>query len=271
MEQKQPSLIVLQVLNVVAFVVVVIMNVLSNSLPINGRTPQEISDALPSYFTPAGYTFSIWGVIYLALAGFVVYQALPRQRERLLIQRIGWLFVLSGVANVGWILAWHYGYYTWSVGFMLLLLLTLMTLYLRLRIGRVDPALNVSERLFVQLPFSLYLGWITVATIANIASVLGHLGWDGFGIAGPVWSAIMMGVAVIVVGLLLWNRRNLSYAAVIVWALFGIRGAYPGETAIATTAVVAAVLVAIIAVVGYVNTARREPKDSTTPAAAAGD
>jgi tryptophan-rich sensory protein len=118
METKQRSLIALQFLNVVAFVAVIVMNALSNALPLNGRTAGEISDMLPSYFTPAGYTFSIWGVIYLALLGFIVYQALPRQRERRLLQRIGFLFVLSSVANIAWLFAWHYGFYLLSILFM---------------------------------------------------------------------------------------------------------------------------------------------------------
>ncbi|MDT8306402.1 MAG: TspO/MBR family protein [Anaerolineae bacterium] len=263
MEQKQRTLTVLQIMNVVAFVVVVVMNFLSNWLPLNGRTAGEISDALPSYFTPAGYTFSIWGVIYLGLLGFIVYQALPRQRERRVVPRVGWLFVLSSAANIAWLLAWHYGYYLLSVVFMVTLLLTLIAIYVRLKIGRPDPRLTVAERLLVHLPFSLYLGWITVATIANIASVVAHLGWDGFGIAGPVWSAIMMAVAVVVAGLLLWNRRNLAYAAVLVWALFGIRAAYPDEAIITTTAVVAAILVAALAIIGYWRTVRRQPKSDT--------
>jgi translocator protein len=262
MEKQQRPFIVLQLLNVIAFVAVIVMNVLSNTLPLNGRTAGEISDALPSYFTPAGYTFSIWGAIYLALLGFTIYQALPGQRypERQLLRRVGYLFVLSSVANISWLFAWHYGYYLLSIVFMVALLLTLIAIYLRLRTGRPDPSLTLGDRLFGQLPFSLYLGWITVATIANVASVAAHLGWDGFGIPGPAWSAIMMSVAVIVAGLLLWNRRNLAYAAVLVWALFGIRAAYPGEPLIATVALVAAALVAILAIVGYLRTRRTAPE-----------
>jgi translocator protein len=261
MEKQHRSLIVLQFFNVAAYVAVIIMNTLSNVLPLNGRTAGEISDLLPSYFTPAGYTFSIWGAIYLALLGFTIYQALPRQRhpERQLLRRVGYLFVLSSVANIGWLFAWHHGFYVISVVLMLALLVILIAIYLRLRVGRPDPSLTLADHLFGQLPFSLYLGWITVATIANVASVAAHLGWDGFGIAGPVWSAGMMGVAVIVAGLLLWNRRNLAYAAVLVWALFGIRAAYPDEPLIATVAPAAAALVAILAVVGYLRTRSAAP------------
>jgi len=268
METKQRPLKTLQLANVIAFVVTVTFNVLSTALPLNGRTPEEISDALPSYFTPAGYTFSIWGIIYLALLGFTIYQALPAQREQPLVRRIGWLFVLSSVANVGWLLSWHYGFYAASVVFMVGLLLTLVAVYVRLRISYPAADLTLPQRLFTHLPFSLYLGWITVATIANIASVAGHYGWDGLGIAGQVWSAIMMGVAVVVAGLLLLNRRNLAYGAVLVWAFFGIRAAYPDEPIITTAAVLAAALVAALAVLGYVRTRSAAVKASGRLAAA---
>ena len=248
--------------NIASFIAVVIVNFLSNTLPLNGRTAGEISDALPSYFTPTGYTFSIWGVIYLTLLGFAVYQALPAQRQRPFMTRIGWLFAASSAANIAWLFAWHYGYYALSPLIMVSLLLTLIAIYLRLRIGHPDPALSAADRLFLHLPFSLYLGWITVATIANVASVAAYLGWDGLGISGPVWSAAMMLAAVLVAGLLLYRRRNLAYAAVLVWAFLGIRAAYPTIDVIATTALVATVLVAALALVGY---ARTQPQAASSP------
>jgi hypothetical protein len=244
----------LQIANIVAFVAVIVMNTLSNTLPLNGRTAGEISDALPSYFTPAGYTFSIWGLIYLALLGFTVYQALPMGQNKPFLRQIGWLFAVSSVANIVWLFAWHYGWLLLSPFIMLILLVTLILIYMRLGIGRTDTTLTWAERLLVQFPFAIYLGWITVATIANIASVLAKLGWSGFGIAGPTWSAIMILVAVVVAGSVLLNRRNLAYAGVLVWALFGIRAAYPAVPVIATTAVIAALLIIALAILGYVRT-----------------
>lgn len=246
----------LVIVNGVAYVVVLFVNFLSNALPLNGRTAGEISDALPSYFTPAGYTFSIWGLIYTALLGFVVYQALPAQRDRRFVGQVGWLFAASSVFNVAWLFAWHYGVYALSILFMAALLLTLIAIYLRLDIGRRHPELSIADKALVHFPFSLYLGWITVATIANVASVAAYWGWNGFGIAGETWSAIMMLVAAVVAGLLLFNRRNLAYAGVLIWALFGIRAAYPDVSLIANTAVAAAVLIALFALAGYVRTRR---------------
>lgn len=246
----------LRIVNIIAYVVVLVVNFLSTTLPLNGRTAADISDALPSYFTPAGYTFAIWGLIYLALLGFVAYQALPSRPGRPLVRPVGWLFAASSIANVAWLFAWHYGYYALSIVFMIALLLTLIAIYLRLNIGHSHPALTNADRLLAHLPFSLYLGWITVATIANIASVLAYWGWNGFGIAGPTWSAIMMLVAVVIAALLLFNRRNLAYAAVLIWALFGIRAAFLDVALIANTAVVSAILIAALASIGYLRRQR---------------
>ncbi len=246
----------LPILNIVAYLAMVLVNILSNVLPLNGRTAGEISDALPSYFTPAGYTFSIWGLIYLALLGFTVYQALPAQRDALFQRQIGPLFVLSSLANIGWLFAWHYGFYVLSVLAMLTLLLTLVAIYLRLDIGRYDASLGWQRKLLVRVPFSLYLGWITVATIANISSVANYLGWNGFDISGPTWSAIMMFAAVVIAGLLLLRRSDLAYAAVLVWALFGIRAAYTEINLIATSALVAAAAITLMALFSWFRSTR---------------
>ncbi|MCB8944503.1 MAG: tryptophan-rich sensory protein [Ardenticatenaceae bacterium] len=263
MNTLKEKISLIQVANILAFAVAIIVNVLSNVLPLNGRTAEQVSDALPSYFTPAGYTFAIWGLIYTALLGYVIFQALPAQRERPFQAQIGWLFVVSSIANAAWLFAWHYGTYLLSVLIIVTLLVALIAVYLRLDIGRSNPQLTTSERIFVHFPFSLYLGWITVATIANVSSVLAHFGFSGLGMAGPVWSAIMMAVAVVVAGVLLFNRRNLAYAGVLIWALFGIRAAYPEMGVIANTAVIAAILIAVLALIGYWRTRQPEPVAQT--------
>lgn len=255
-----------QIVNIVAFVLVLTINILSNAIPFNGVTAGEVSDALPSYFTPAGYTFSIWSLIYLALLGFTIYQALPSQRERPFLRQIGWLFALSSVFNSTWLLAWHYGFYPLSVLLMLGILATLAAIYYRLRIGRPNEAMRWQDKLFYHFPFSIYLGWITVATIANISSVLNFYGWGGFGIAEPMWSAIMMLVAAVLVGILLFNRRDFGYAGVLVWALFGIRAAYVDVPLVANTAVFTAVAIALLAVAGFLNTRREQQKGSNQQA-----
>ncbi|MDX1417885.1 MAG: hypothetical protein R3293_27035 [Candidatus Promineifilaceae bacterium] len=256
MNKKLAHPILLQFINIASLVLVLVINIASTALPLNGKLPEEISDALPSLFTPAGYTFSVWGLVYTALIAFAIFQARPSERGRQFLGRIGWLFALSSVLNSAWLLAWHYELFVLSVLLMVGLLLTLIAVYLRLNIGRVDPALRWQDKLFYQAPFSLYLGWITVATIANIASVVNYLGWNGFGIPEPLWAMIMIGAAVVVAGLLLFNRRNLAYAGVLVWALFGIRASAEanGEPLLAGVAVGAAIVVALLAEAGYRRT-----------------
>ncbi len=254
MKSQNKSLITVQILNIVAFTAVFITNSLAGAVGLNGLTTGAVSDLQPSTFTPAGYTFSIWGLIYSALLGFIVYQALPASRKRPFLPKIGLFFVASSIANIAWLFAWHYGYFTWSVLFMVSLLISLVSIYVRLGIGNHQPQLPLATRLLVHFPFSLYLGWITVATIANVASVLNYLGWNGLGIAETTWTVIMISVAVVVAGLLLLNRRNLPYAGVLVWALFGIRTAQIDVPLIANTTIIAAVLITALALLGYWRT-----------------
>lgn len=258
MNTKIRNLRFLTVLNIIAYVAVLFVNFLSNTLPLNGRTAGEISDALPSFFTPAGYTFSIWGLIYLALLGFTIFQALPSRRQAPFQRRIGPLFVVSSVFNIAWLFAWHYGVYLLSILFMAGLLVTLIAIYLRLEIGRPRAASGIWQKLFVHLPFSLYLGWITVATIANIATVAGgYYGWDGFGLGGQQWAAIMMFVAVVVAGLLLLRRSDPAYAGVLVWALFGIRAAQGDVPLVANSALIAAALIVLLVLLSWLRMVRR--------------
>ncbi|MEM6964516.1 MAG: hypothetical protein AAF573_07115 [Bacteroidota bacterium] len=214
----------LQILNIVAFVAMVYVNYLSNALPINGRTPGQISDSLPNEFVPAGLTFSIWGVIYLLLLGFVIYQAKDLFRSKAnndsWFWQVGIFFILTCAANIGWIFVWHYGYYLISVGVMITFLVLLIIIYQRLNIGKVTVSSSV--RWLVHHPFSVYLGWITVATIANVTAYLVSIGWDGFGILEVYWAIIMIIVAAYIGQRVLSSRGDIGYGLVLIWAFFGI-------------------------------------------------
>ena len=210
----------LQVANAVGFVATAVVNILANALPLNGKTTAELSDAYPNLITPAGYVFSIWGIIYALLMAFVVYQLLPGRRGEPFVGRIGYLFLFSCVANISWIFLWHYEQVLLSVPVMFALLGSLILIYVRLDIGRSDVGRR--ERLLVHLPFSVYLGWITVAPIANVAAAIISMGWDGFGIGEPAWATLMIAVAVILTILVIYTRGDLAYSLVIVWALGGI-------------------------------------------------
>ena len=214
----------LGILNLLAFLLTLTVNAMAVILPLNGKTTQELSDAYPNLFVPAGLTFSIWGVIYLLLGIFCIYGLLPSIRRNALrgefINRIGWLFIISCILNSSWILAWHYEMVTLSVIIMLALLFTLIGIYLRLGVGKAGAP--TGERYLVHVPFSVYLGWISVATIANITALLVSWHWNGFGISEQIWAAIMILVAVILAILMLAQRRDIFYALVVDWAVLGI-------------------------------------------------
>jgi predicted membrane channel-forming protein YqfA (hemolysin III family) len=244
-----------QITVLLSLIVTVIINSLANILPLNGMTTGEISDSFDVFFVPAGYVFSIWGLIYLALFAYAIYQLLPAQRENPRLQRTGWLFVLSCVANSTWIFCWHYGYFALSVVVMLILLLSLVGIYLRLGIGKT--AVPNPEKYLVHLPFSIYLGWITVATIANITILLDDLGWRGGGIAPEMWTVIMLAAGVIIALLVSLRRRDVAYLLVLVWAFAGIGVKQAGTPLVANAAWVAAVLVLALVIINTVQLFRQ--------------
>jgi len=250
-----------QAVNVLATLVTIAINGLANALPINGQTTGEISDRFRVYFVPAGYVFSIWGLIYLALMAFAVYQALPGQRENPRLRRIGYLFALSCVANSAWILLWHYEFFELTLVVMSGLLLLLIAIYLRLGIGRVR--VSAAEKWLVHIPFSIYLGWITVATIANVTSVLYYLNWDGWGIRPEIWAVIMLVVGAGIASAVSISRGDVAYVLVIVWAFAGITVKHADTPLVAITAGLMALIVALTLLVGVPRNKQR-PQDLTT-------
>lgn len=233
----------LQWANIVAFLITVLVNALANTSVLNGKTTGEISDLYPTLVTPAGYVFAIWGLIYILLLVFVVFQALPSQRGNAFQKEVGVLFVLSSVFNVVWLFLWQYGYITLSVLPMFALLATLIATYLRLNIGKSKVSLK--EKLSVHLPFSVYLGWITVASIANVAAALVSINWDGLGLSDATWAILVIAVALIITLLVIFTRKDIAYGLVLVWALVGISVKQSGSQSIVTTADISAVVIVI--------------------------
>lgn len=235
---------VLRWLNIVVFICMVIVNGLAGSTDIiGGVRTAEISDSNPTLVTPAGYVFSIWGIIYILLAVFVIYQALPGQKGKEFHARISWLFVLSSIFNMIWLFLWQYELLAASLILMIFLLLSLIAIYLRLDIGR--SAAPMKERLAVHLPFSVYLGWITIATIANVSVLLVSLGWDGFGISETAWASLIIVVALVLTLAVVATRKDVAYGLVVVWALVGIAAKQSAYQDVVTIAIVCAVIVLI--------------------------
>ncbi len=239
---------ILAITNVFAFLATLTINALANTLPINGLQTGELSDRYPNLFVPVGLTFAIWGLIYILLALFAVYQlylVFKKQSEDE-VRTVGIFFILSSAANIGWIFAWHHLQVLLSLLLMLVLLGSLIMLYLRLK-----PLRSSSGRLqltALHVPFSIYLGWITVATIANITAVLVDTGWNGFGISEQAWTAIVIGAAIIITLIMLLREGDVFYSAVVVWAFIGIiikRSAAEQSPAVITTAAVGIGLIII--------------------------
>jgi len=215
------KLLVQLILNTLMYTVTVGINALAGaSTLLNGRTTGQVSDLYPTPITPEGFTFSIWGLIYILLGAFVVYQTLPRNRDKPFQEKISYLFILSCILNISWIFLWQYGFFAYSVILIFALLASLIAIYLRLNIGK--SAVSPEERICVRLPFSVYTAWITVASLADVAVAVKAAGWSGFGIDSSIWAALVIGLVLIVTLVVIATRRDVAYSLVIVWALFGI-------------------------------------------------
>lgn len=216
--------VTLQIGNLIGVIVTVIVNVLATIGLINGITTAAVSDSYPNLFVPAGLTFSIWSIIYILLFVFAIYQAkdlFKKEKEDFpFLDQINYLFIIASAANIMWIFVWQYEIIIASVVMMLVLLVSLIAIYLRLNIGRADVSRKV--KICIHLPFSVYLGWITVATIANITAFLVSVSWDAFGISSEVWTILVIIVAGIITGAMLLLRKDIAYSLVIIWALLGI-------------------------------------------------
>ena len=223
-------------LNLAAFVLVIAMNWASSNLQINGNTVASVSDGIPSLFTPAGYVFAIWGIIYLALGAFVIYGVSKKQADNQLIDRIGPWFVINSLLNMVWLVSWLMEWWLISLVIIALMLVTLIITYLRLNAFREDA--RGKDFWFVLFPFSIYLAWISVATIANTSIIFAANGITSLGVSGTFWTAVMITVATLVSNLMVVLRRDWFFPLVVIWAVIGIAIANDGNTAILITAVV---------------------------------
>lgn len=208
-------------INTGAFAAMIIVNALANLIPIGGNTTGQVSEAFPNLFTPAPGTFAIWGVIYLLLAGFVIYQwgFLDRGIYSTGIRnRVGLWFPVSCVLNIAWVLCWHGMAIEFSVIFMLALLSVLIILQDRV----ADAEGSGFQRMMAKAGFSLYFGWIIAATIANISVMLTKLGWNGFGLSPDFWTVTVLLIGTLLAGLVIRVGRNRIAGIGVMWAYAGI-------------------------------------------------
>ncbi len=205
------------------FLLMIAVNALANIIPLNGMTTGQVSNSYPNLFAPAAFTFAIWGLIYLLLAGYTLYQlGIIREdswsADRRLLSTISIIFSVSSLANAAWVFSWHYKMIPLSMVLMIVILICLI------RINQLTTGAGLIGREYfsIRLPFSIYFGWITVATIANATVLLVSLGWRGSGISEPVWAAVMIASGFLIGAAVMLKNKDKAYGLVLIWAFFGI-------------------------------------------------
>jgi len=228
-------------INLFLFAGTLVMNYLANALPLNNKTTGELSESFPNLFVPAGLTFSIWGLIYLLLIVYCVVQFTGSEKQ--VISEIGWLFGLSCILNALWIIFWHYGRLPLSLLVMAGLLATLI--YMNILIRDLPQGI-------IKATFGIYLGWICIATIANVTALLVNSGWNGFNISEEIWTIIMIFTGTLIVALAIYRFRNPFIGLSVVWAFIGIAIKRQDDfRSIVITAIIALVLIALVTIWGF--------------------
>ncbi|MDQ3019642.1 MAG: tryptophan-rich sensory protein [Bacteroidota bacterium] len=213
----------LQISNAFALVVTIAINYISNTGIFNGNTISSVSAKYNNLLTPASYAFSIWGLIYLCLTAFVIYQGISffkKENSPKVVLQIGWWFVISCAVNCLWIFAWLNDYIGISVVLMIILLFSLLKIIINTRMELDDPDFKTIG--FVWWPFSIYSGWVTIALIVNVSAYLTKIQWDGFGFSNLTWAIIMVCIAGVVNIFMTWKRNMREFGFVGVWALIAI-------------------------------------------------
>ena len=254
----------IKVIVVVTFLLMIIVNILANTLPINGQTTSEVADSYPNLFTPAGITFAIWGLIYLLLAGFTLYfvgffQGDLDTIKTNLLNKIGIIFSISSICNAAWIFSWHYN----RIPLSMLLMVAILVCLIFINYIVVNEKLTTREKFFIRLPFSVYFGWITVATIANATTLLVSLDWNGFGLSEPFWAVVIIIVGMLIGSSTIITNRDIAYDLVMLWAYAGIfikhtsKNGFSGQYPVVIYTVIACMIIFVI-VGGYVLFSKRK-------------
>lgn len=223
--QKTNKLKTIKIIALLSYLAMIIVNILANTLPINGITTGELSEKYMNLFNPADYVFSIWGAIYFLLAVFLIYEfnvlkkfeMAPSLDEKALYN-VNFYFILTSLANALWVFAWHYEYILLSTILVIIILVNLILIALQLR----KTEKSFYDKLFIKLPFSFYFGWMTIATISAITTLLVSVGWNGFGLSDQFWTIAVIIIGLIIGGLMTLYFRDLAYGAVLFWAYLGI-------------------------------------------------
>jgi translocator protein len=239
---------------VVAVIATIVVNILANTLPINGVTTGELAAQFDVLFMPAPYVFSIWLAIYVGLGAYAIYQAQPKLRNSPRMRSLDMPFWLSSVANMAWLLLWHHQFYVSTFVVMLVLLGSLITIYRRL-----DPERGTAtdgRRWAVHHVFSAYLAWITVASMVNLAVVLDYVSWSGWGLPPITWFTLAVFLVLGIAALVAWLRADVIYLLVLVWAFIGIGVEQAADSRVS---IIAWTATAVLAVFAALSAIRRTP------------
>jgi hypothetical protein len=237
-----------QIITLLLAIGTVAFNGISQAIPLNNQTSAEIANRfVPNFFLPANYVFSIWGIIYIGIVAYGIYQVLPAQRNNPTLKFIAPWFWVTCFANAIWLVLFHYEQFALSTIAMVILLVSLVVIYLRLH----RSTLSRGEYWAVSVPMSIYFGWITVATVANFTYVLISGSWDGLGISAETWGAIMIIVAGLIGAAIAFTNRDLAYGGVIIWAYFGLYSRHADISTVFLPALIMAGVVAVAVVAGY--------------------
>ncbi len=233
-----------QILVALATLATILVNILADAIPLNGQTTAEISNRFDVYFVPAGFTFAIWVIIYIGLIAYSYYQVRPAQARDSRLKSISGLFVYSCVANFAWLIFWHYNLFALSLVAMVSLLVLLILIHLRLHPDKTGS--QGIEKWVLEVPFKIYLGWICVATIANVTDVLYFYHWDGMGVDPIRWAQILLTAGTFLAIIFHLARRDLVVPFVFIWATIGIGVKFKALPQLSGSAWVMAILIAFI-------------------------
>lgn len=256
----------LKIFVIVTFIMMVTVNALANILPINGVGTGEVSDNYGNLFAPAAITFAIWGLIYLLLLGFTVYFALElhkieKELKSLLIF-IGIWFGLSSIANTIWIFAWHYDAIWLTLPLMIFILVSLIMINMKLR----QHKLSFLKKILIRLPFTIYFGWITVATVANTTTFLVWSNWSRLNLSEVFWADIIFVIGAGIGFASILYYKSYAYGMVLIWAYVGIlikhlsADGFNGEYMSAVITICLSLLALVVAQVFLFRIKRRKEK-----------
>lgn len=232
-----------RIVNLVAILAAFGINVFANVNPPNGLTIGAISNRLfgDILITPANYAFAIWGMIYLGLIGFAIYQILPSQKNSILLEKLGYQIAIASGAQIIWVFAFLYQQFLLSLLLMLVILGALIVGYLAIK-GRIK---SLTQKWLVAIPLSIYLAWISVATVVNFATVLKVINWNGWGITPQIWTIVML-LVVGIIGIAIALQKNFAFVGVYLWALIAIAIKNASNSALLLTAIVVAIVIGLV-------------------------